>query len=128
MLGPGLAAYAVGIALVGWLPHPDGLLIGGAFTGLGHGISFPIVLTLATSRSSPGERGTTTAIFTALFDLALFGASPLLGLIIREFGYEAMFLSTAVALIVGMVFFLSAEKRLTVDFTDEPATAPVPHV
>jgi MFS family permease len=128
MLGPGLAAYALGIALVGWLPAPDGLLIGGAFTGLGHGISFPIVVTLATSRAAPGERGTTTAIFTALFDLALFGVSPLLGLVIREFGYETMFISTAVALVGGMTMFLLAEKRLTVDLRDEPATAPVPHV
>ncbi len=128
MLGPGLVAYALGVGLVGLLPLPIGLIIGGAITGLGHGISFPVVVTLATSRAAPGERGTTTAIFTALFDLALFGASPLLGLLIREFGYQAMFVGTAVAILVGTALVLSAEKRLAVDLRDEPATAPVPHV
>ncbi|MGI8518845.1 MAG: MFS transporter [Acidimicrobiia bacterium] len=128
MLGPGLAAYALGVALVGILPLPEGLLIGGAITGLGHGISFPVVLSLATSRAAPGERGTTTAIFTALFDLSLFGASPLLGLIIREFGYQFMFVGTAIVVMAGMVVFLMAEKRLVIDLIDVPATAPVPHV
>ncbi|CAN5130212.1 hypothetical protein BH18ACT5_BH18ACT5_06580 [soil metagenome] len=128
MLWPGLTAYALGVALVGLLPLPLGLVVGGAFTGLGHGISFPVVVTLATSRAAAGERGTTTAIFTALFDVALFGASPLLGWIILQFGYRAMFVSTAIAILVGMVLVLSAEKRLPVDLKDEPATAPVPHV
>ena len=77
--GPGLTAYALGVGLVGPRHCQLGLIVGGAFTGLGHGISFPVVVTLATSRAAPGERGTTTAIFTALFDLALFGASPLPG-------------------------------------------------
>lgn len=128
MLGPGLAAYALGVALVGILPLPEGLLIGGAITGLGHGISFPVVLSLATSRAAQGERGTTTAIFTALFDLSLFGASPMLGWIIREFGYQFMFVATAIVVMAGMVVFLMAEKRLVIDLIDEPATAPVPHV
>lgn len=128
MLAPGLVAYALGVGMVGVLPQPMGLIVGGALTGLGHGISYPVVLTLATSRASAGERGTATAIFTALFDLALFGASPLLGWMILTFSYPTMFLTTAAILLLGLVWVLAAEKRLAVDLRDEPATAPVPHV
>jgi MFS family permease len=128
LLGPALVSYALGVLLVGVLPLPTGLIVGGVFAGLGHGVSFPIVVTLATSRATPGERGTTTAIFTALFDLALFGVSPLLGFVIQQFGYQTMFMSTAIVVLVGTALVLAAETRVVIDLKDEPATAPVPHV
>ncbi len=131
MLAPGLTFYALGLALVGLVDPPWGLIVGGAMTGLGHGISFPIVVTLATSRAEPHERGTATAIFTALFDVALFGASPIIGWLIGLFGYSTSFVSIAVAVFIGMGLFFVAERRFTSiepRVTDEPATAPVPHV
>lgn len=131
MVAPGLGLYGIGLAVIGLVAPPGGLLLGGFLTGLGHGISFPVVITLATSRVASQERGTTTAIFTALFDVSLFGASPVIGWIIGEFGYATAFMTVAVAVLVGMVLFYMAESRwvgLEPDVTAEPATAPVPHV
>jgi len=132
MVGPGLTLYAVGIGTLGLVPGSAGLIIGGAFAGLGHGISYPVVLAIATMRASEGDRGTATAIFTAVFDLALFVASPLIGWVIEVFGYETMFQGVALTVLIGMMLFYLHERRDpssgTRAVTAEPATAPVPHV
>jgi MFS family permease len=131
MVIPGLALYAVGLATVGLSASSTGLIAGGLLTGLGHGISFPVVVALATSRASAEERGTTTAIFTALFDISLFGASPVIGWMIEQFGYGSSFTGVGLAVLVGIVIFHVTERRwvrLEALATGEPATAPVPHV
>ena len=131
MVGPGLALYAAGLATVGLAGSSFGLISGGLLTGLGHGISFPVVVTLATSRVTLEERGTTMAIFTALFDMSLFGASPLIGWMIEQFGYGASFSGVAVALLVGVAMFHQTERRwikLEEAIKAESASAPIPHV
>jgi MFS family permease len=129
MVGPGMAAYAIGVAIVGVMGDTSGLVIGGLFAGLGHGISYPVILAIATTRAPEGDRGTVTAIFTAVFDLVLFGIAPLIGLVISAFGYTTTFLSVAVSVIAGIVIFYGLERGLsgTTDITTEPATAPARH-
>jgi MFS family permease len=131
MVGPGLVLYAAGLATVALAGNSFGLISGGLLTGLGHGISFPVVVTLATSRATLEERGTTMAIFTALFDISLFGASPLIGWMIEQFGYGTSFSSVALALLVGVAMFHLTERRwvkLEEAIKAESASAPIPHV
>ena len=130
MVGPGLAAYAIGLSIVGLLGGTKGLVVGGLFTGLGHGISYPVVLAIATTRAAEGDRGTVTAIFTAVFDLVLFAIAPLIGWVIAGFGYTTMFVTVAVSVIVGLALFYFFDRRRagTLAPTTEPVTAPVPHV
>lgn len=132
MVGPGLALYAIGLAIMGLLPGNTGLIAGGALSGLGHGISYPVVLAIATTRAGEGDRGAATAIFTAVFDLALFGASPLIGFVIEQAGYRTMFLGVAATVFLGMILFYLSERRgpstPPPPPTAELATAPVPHV
>ena len=129
LIGPGLAAYAMGLAVVGNVGGMGGLVIGGLFTGLGHGISFPVVLAIATTRAPVGDRGTVTTTFTAVFDLMLFLIAPVLGLLITGFGYRAMFVTSSLAVLAGIALFYGLDRgRETVPATSEPATAPIPHV
>lgn len=131
MIAPGLILYAAGLIVIGLIAPPWGLIGGGVLTGLGHGISFPVVVAVATSRAAPGERGTAIAIFTALFDLCLFGAAPVIGWIIEQFGYATTFVTVALAVLVGMVIFYIAERRwvkLEEGIRAESATVPIPHV
>ncbi|MGH8925925.1 MAG: MFS transporter [Acidimicrobiia bacterium] len=131
MVAPGLCLYALGLAIIGLVVPPWGLITGGVLTGLGHGISFPVVVAIATSRAAPGERGTAIAIFTTLFDVSLFGASPVIGWIIEQFGYATTFMTVAISVLVGMILFYLAERKWVEPagmVTGEPATAPVPHV
>lgn len=101
MVLPGLSVYAAGLAGVGLIGGVPGLVVGGLLAGVGHGISYPVILTLATIRSGEGDRGTATAIFTALFDLMLFAAAPLLGAVIGWLGYRIMFGLVALTLVSG---------------------------
>jgi len=117
VVGPGLALYALGLAAVGLIGGTGGLVVGGLVTGLGHGITYPVVLAIATTRAPAGDRGTVTATFTAVFDLVLFSIAPVLGLVIAAFGYTAMFLAVAATLVVGGLLFY----RLDRDPSDAPA-------
>ena len=130
IVGPGLALYAAGLAIVGLVGGTGGLAIGGLVTGLGHGITYPVVLAIATMRAPVGDRGTVTATFTAVFDLVLFSIAPVLGLVIGAFGYPAMFLTVAGALLVGIAVFYRFDRGHvgTLAATAESATAPVPHL
>jgi hypothetical protein len=71
-----------------------------------------------------------TATFTAVFDLVLFSVAPILGLVIGAFGYPAMFLIVAIALLVGIALFYRSDRggKDTLPAITESATAPVPHL
>jgi MFS family permease len=127
VIGPGLAFFAVGLSIVGLVGGTAGLVLGGFFAGLGHGISFPAILAMATTRTAVGDRGTVTAVFTAVFDLVLFAIAPLLGLVIATYGYPAMFLAVSGVVIGGVAVFYRLDRRPTrTSTTAEPATGPVP--
>jgi MFS family permease len=130
IVGPGLALYAAGLAIVGLVGGTGGLAVGGLVTGLGHGITYPVVLAIATMRAPVGDRGTVTATFTAVFDLVLFSVAPVLGLVIGAFGYPAMFLIVATALLVGIALFYRWDRggKDTLAAITESATSPVPHL
>jgi MFS family permease len=130
IVGPGLALYAIGLATVSVVGGTTGLAIGGLVTGLGHGITYPVVLAIATMRAPVGDRGTVTATFTAVFDLVLFSFAPVLGVVIRAFGYPAMFLIVSASLLVGIALFYRFDRGRDDSPTviTESATAPVPHL
>jgi predicted MFS family arabinose efflux permease len=116
--------------IVGLVGGTGGLAVGGLVTGLGHGITYPVVLAIATMRAPVGDRGTVTATFTAVFDLVLFSIAPVLGLVIGAFGYPAMFLLVAGALLVGIGLFYKFDRGRdeALPAITESATAPVPHL
>ena len=98
------------LCIVGVVGGTAGLAIGGLVTGLGHGITYPVVLAIATMRAPVGDRGTVTATFTAVFDLVLFSIAPVLGVVIRAFGYPAMFLIVSASLLVGIALFYRFDR------------------
>ena len=128
VIGPGLASFAIGLSIVGVVGGTGGLALGGFFAGLGHGISFPAILAMATTRAAVGDRGTVTAVLTAVFDLVLFAIAPFLGLVIAIYGYPAMFLAVSCVVIGGIAAFYRFDRRTTgISSTPvEPATAPIP--
>ena len=128
MIGPGLASFAIGLSIVGVVGGTGGLALGGFFAGLGHGMSFPAILAMATTRAAVGDRGTVTAALTAVFDLVLFAIAPLLGMVIAAYGYPAMFLAVSCVVIGGIAVFYRLDRRptRTLSTEAEPATAPIP--
>ena len=90
---------------------PSAIAVAGACAGLGHGFTFPILSGLVVERARTAERGAATSIFTALFDAGALVGGPLLGAIIRDVGYSAMFLTAAALVTVGGAAFAVVDRR-----------------
>jgi predicted MFS family arabinose efflux permease len=106
-----LAALALGYVLLAFAATPAAIAVAGACAGLGHGFTFPILSGLVVARARLAERGAATSIFTALFDAGALVGGPLLGAVIRDAGYPAMFLCAAALVTAGGAFFTWADRR-----------------
>jgi MFS family permease len=105
LLSWGLGLFVAGLAL---LPATYGVLLlglAGTISGLGHGLLFPALNTLAV-RDEPGEvRGKATGIFTGGIDTGLFAGSLLLGCIGEGFGFSALFWTAGGSMAAGLLLF-----------------------
>ncbi|AUT48308.1 MFS transporter [Achromobacter sp. AONIH1] len=92
---------AAGLALL-WLAPSTGLaLMGAALTGCGFALVFPAIGVEAVARVPAGSRGAALGAYSAFLDLALGVTGPVAGYISGGFGYPAIFLSAALAVLVG---------------------------
>ena len=110
-LMPALATLALGYVLLAFATTPLAIAVAGACAGLGHGFTFPILSGLLMARARTAERGATMSIFTALFDAGALVGGPLLGAVIRDAGYPAMFLTTAALVVIGGALFALIDHR-----------------
>jgi MFS family permease len=109
--GGALAVGAVGLAILGLLPSPTGVLIGTVAFASGVAFLMPGLLTLAVSRVSEMERGSVVGTASAFLDLA-FGVAPaLLGIVAARVGFDGVFLVGAVASAVGFCLLLGWTAR-----------------
>lgn len=93
--GAALAVSAAGLALMGLVGTPAGLIAGTIVFAVGVAFTMPALLTLAVSRVPPDERGTVVGTATLFLDLA-FGLGPVvLGVVASEGGFPAAFLASA---------------------------------
>ena len=100
--GAALVLSAVGLALIGFIPTPLGLLVGTATFASGVAFTMPALLSLAVSRVPPEERGTVVGTTTVFLDLAFGFAPVVLGLVADRAGYGPTFLvSAALAALAG---------------------------
>ena len=111
VLAPALASMAAGFVVLATARGGAAVGVAGALCGLGHGFTFPILLGLVVSRSRPSERGAALAVFTALFDGGTLIGGPALGVVIREAGYGAMFLTAAGLITLGGGVFAVWDRR-----------------
>ncbi len=105
VLFPSLGLVAIGLALLPRSVDSAGLALAGALCGLGHGFTFPILIGIVVTRARDSERGAAMAVFTALFDAGVLLGGPVLGAVIRVFGYTAMFSTAGAALVLGTLIF-----------------------
>jgi predicted MFS family arabinose efflux permease len=104
-LHPALAMLTFGFLLL-VLARGDGhVLAAGICCGLGHGLTFPILMGLVVSRARDRERGAAMAIFTALFDVGMLLGGPAFGALIDAAGYAPAFAAGAFLLAAGGACF-----------------------
>lgn len=103
---PGIALFAIGVAMLSGAAGGSAALFlaAGAVVGLGYGLLFPSLQTLAV-QSAPAERGgIATSTYFVLFDAGYGIGSYTLGFIASGTGYSFMYLSAAV--VVGLTALL----------------------
>ncbi|MFL5770290.1 MAG: MFS transporter [Chloroflexota bacterium] len=94
--GAAFAMSAAGLATIGLVATPVGLLVGTVVFAIGVAFTMPAILSLAVSRVPPGERGSVVGTTTVFLDV-VFGFAPvILGAIADAAGYGATFLVSAV--------------------------------
>jgi MFS family permease len=101
VLGPALLALVVGFAVMTGARDEASLVLAGLLCGVGHGFTFPILFALVVSRTPEANRGSTLALFTALFDLGVLIGGPSFGLVIEHFGFAAMYAIGGIGLALG---------------------------
>jgi predicted MFS family arabinose efflux permease len=112
VLVPALGALAVGLTLLGvaHVAPAACITVAGLLCGIGHGYAVPIVIGLAVDRVPPENRGTTLAICTALFDAGTLVGAPMLGVVVRAWGYPAMFAAAASITAFAGAAFVAMER------------------
>jgi MFS family permease len=110
--GSALAVSAAGLAIMGLLGTPAGLLIGTATFAVGTAFTFPALVALAVSRASPHERGMVVGTASVFLDVA-FGVAPVvLGAVADLSSFGTAFVLSAAVAALGSA--LLAARRSTV--------------
>ena len=113
VLAPALLALCLGFFVMAGAAGEQSLVAAGLLCGFGHGFTFPILFGLVVTRTPEENRGTTLALFTALFDLGVLLGGPLFGFVIERLGFAAMYALAGAGLAVGSVAFFVWDGRGT---------------
>jgi MFS family permease len=110
--GTALIVATIGLAVIGLIPTPIGLVAGSAVFAFGMAFMMPALLTLAVSRVDETERGAVVGTTSVFLDLS-FGLSPaFLGAVAATAGYAGVFLASAVVAGCGAVLLLARRHAL----------------
>lgn len=110
--GVALAVGAVGLALIGLVPTPLGLMVGTVVFASGVAFTMPALLTVAVSRVPPEERGTVVGTAALFLDL-VFGFAPVaLGIIADATSYGATFLVSSALAAFACGLLVTGRARL----------------
>jgi predicted MFS family arabinose efflux permease len=117
-----IAAYGLGLVLMGLAQTVSVLALAAITTGSAHGAAFPLLSSEVVSRARISERGSAMATFTAIFDIALLAGAPAVGFVIEGFDYLGAFAGLGLVLAAGAIVYRAWDNRIT----QQPA--PVPEV
>ncbi|MGI9611085.1 MAG: MFS transporter, partial [Acidimicrobiia bacterium] len=104
-LMPAMLFLAAGLVVLSGATSDASVAVAGVLCGTGHGYTFPILYALTVTRARVAERGAAMAVYTGLFDVGTLVGGPLLGVTIRWFSYDTMFLTAAVFVVIGLGLF-----------------------
>lgn len=101
----GIGLYIVGIFMLPFTYSPLVLCGAGTLSGIGHGLLFPLLNTMAV-RDEPGDlRGKATGIFTGGIDAGIFAGSLILGYIGEWFGLNVLFFCAGLCMTTALIIF-----------------------
>lgn len=121
VLYPAMGSLAAGFVVLTFATGNTHVAIAGLLCGIGHGYAFPILSGLVATRAPDEDRGSAITFFTALLDLGLLVAGPILGWIITAASYGAMFMTSAAVIVAATIAFAVWDARML--STQQPALA-----
>jgi len=105
-----LGVSTVGLAVLGAVRSPTGVLVGAALIGLGTAFLTPAIFAAVFASVPPTERGAASGTVTVFIDLALSLGPAVLGLVAARFGVPAGFAIGAVLPVAGAALLVVARR------------------
>lgn len=102
---PGVTLFIVGLAILGVVSTPVGIICTAPLLGLGYGAAQPAFQALAV-QSAPIERaGVSTATYFLALDIAVGAGSVILALIANALGYQSLYQITSLIMIIALALY-----------------------
>ena len=108
-----IVLYMAGLFLLPFTYSQTMLCFAGALSGIGHGLLFPLLNTMAVRDEPAAIRGKATGIFTGGLDTGIFAGSLTLGYIGDWFGLNALFVCAGLSMVTALFFFRFHGSRST---------------
>ena len=103
IVAPALSAYGLACVLMSGATTQVEMLTAGALAGVGHGYCFPVLVSQVVSRISEQFRGSSMAMFTALWEMSAVMTGPGFGSYADAYSDQAMFALAALVALTGLV-------------------------
>jgi predicted MFS family arabinose efflux permease len=108
-----IALYMTGLFILPFTYNQATLCTAGILSGIGHGLLFPLLNTMAIRNEPAAIRGKVTGIFTGGIDTGIFAGSLMLGYIGDWFGLNVLFICAGLSMAFALVIFRFRSSRST---------------
>jgi MFS family permease len=107
-----LLPYGGALAMVPHAATPWHLLLIGLVCGIGHGIYYPSLSSIAAERFHPLYPGQGMSLYVSASNLGMFMGPPLWGILADRSGYVLVFAAAGTLLTLSTLFFIWVERGL----------------
>lgn len=108
---PGFIFFIIGFIMLAFMQSGFTFLFAGVFIGLGYGAIVPSLQTIALQSTGRERSGYATATFFTMFDLGIALGSFFLGILAISQGYKAVYLLSALLIMIVFIFLLITQKK-----------------
>ena len=102
---PGVGLFIVGLAILGVVSTPVGIICTAPLLGLGYGAAQPAFQALAVQAAPIERAGVSTATYFLALDIAVGAGSVILALIANALGYQHLYQITAIVMIIALALY-----------------------
>lgn len=102
---PGVSLFIAGLAILGVVTTPIGIICTAPLLGLGYGAAQPAFQALAVQAAPIERAGVSTATYFLALDIAVGAGSVILALIANALGYQHLYQITAIVMIIALALY-----------------------